>query len=83
MTDLQKSMLGEYHFRVMQDGIFHCYNRDFSGTPADLSLIFGVEVPCWTQFLRVINWDDMIYFEYRSYDSRTCRINIKEKEEIK
>jgi len=81
MTSEQLNMCGEYHFRIMEDGVFHCYNEDYPGTPADLCAFFGVEVPVWTHFLRVLNYDDAIRLEYRSYSGGSVRVNIWEIEE--
>lgn len=76
MTQEQLNMCGEYRFRLLEDGEFHCISSDYSGTPADLCAFFGVEVPCYTQFLRVLNYDDQIHLEYRSYNAATARVNI-------
>lgn len=80
MTEEQRKLCGEYNFRAFGDGVFRCIDKtEFWGTPADLALLFGVEVPNNTQFLRVIDYEDDIHFEYRSYNPNKVRINIHEK----
>lgn len=75
-TDFE-TLKGEYVFRQLRDDIFHCVSeKEFAGTPADLASICGVAVPDYTQFLRVINREDNLRFEYRAYDG-CIRINIR------
>lgn len=77
MTDLQETLLKqrEFIFRQFEDGMWHCINHDFAGTPADLADEFGIAVPDSAQFLRcILDWDN-IGFEFRHY-SGLIRINI-------
>lgn len=67
MTDYQQSMLGEYRFREVS-GRWACVSGKYDGTPADLCAIFGVyNVPDFTQFLRVNNYEEHIQVVYRDY----------------
>ena len=77
MTVEQLKMCGDYQFRLV-NGVFTCINRKYEGTPADIAQFYGVEVPCWTQFLRVLNYDDAIHLEYRSPGSNYVRVTISE-----
>lgn len=75
-TYLEK-LKGEYVFRQLRDDIFHCVNeKEFTGTPADLADLCGVAVPDYTQFLRVIDREQNLHFEFRAYDG-CIRINIR------
>lgn len=71
----KQNLHGEYIFRQLNDGLYHCINRDYPDTPVDLCDEFNVAVPDCTQFLRcILDWCDT-GFEFRNYGGE-IRINI-------
>lgn len=70
------NMRGDYRFRLMDDGIYHCITHPYEGTPADLCAIFGIDVPDMTQFLRVKNYECGFRLEFRAYTESIIRIII-------
>ena len=78
MTDNQSQLMQrrEYLFRLMDMGVFVCFNQEYDGTPADLCAEFSICVPDCTQFMRVKNYDEGFGFEFRNYGANLIRINI-------
>lgn len=78
MTDYQLRLIerGVFKFRLMDMGLFVCFDQQYEFTPADLCETFGICVPDCTQFLRVKNYEEGFGFEFRNYGANLIRINI-------
>lgn len=69
MTGIQESLIARHRFifRNLSNGMWHCINQDYAGTPADLCEEFGIAVPDSCQFLRcILSWDN-VGLEFRAY----------------
>lgn len=64
----------EYLFRF-NGTRWYCTNHPTAMTPADLADVFGFVIPEYTQFLRIIDTQQELGFEYR-HNGGSIRINI-------
>ena len=52
--------LGDFHYRLLQDGRFHCVNQDTELLPCELCNLFGTSIPDYAEYVRAKNYDLMV-----------------------
>lgn len=79
MTELQLKLIstGEFLFRLMDMGVFKCYNHDIGLTPAELCAAFDITVPDCCQFMRIKDYENGFQLEWRNYGANAIRINLR------
>ena len=68
--------LGDFHYRLLQDGRFHCVNQDTELLPCELCELFGTSIPEHAEYVRVKNYDLMVSVIIRVIGANALTITL-------
>ena len=69
--------LGEFHYRLLQDGRFHCVNQDTELLPCELCDLFDTSIPDHAEFCRIKNYDLMVSVIIRVIGANALTISLR------
>lgn len=68
--------LGEFHYRLLQDGRFHCVNQGTDLLPCELCNLFGTSIPEHAEYVRIKNYDLMVGVIIRIIGTNALTISV-------
>lgn len=69
--------LGEFLYRLLQDGHYHCVNQDTDLLPCELCDLFGTSIPEHAEYVRVKNYDLMVSIIIRVIGANALTISLR------